>query len=52
MTLVANMNYSVPDELHRQAKSAAALKGVSLKQYVLDALAAAVEKDSKKGRRA
>ena len=51
MSLVANMNYSVPDELHRQAKSAAALKGVSLKQYVLDALAAAVERDQKRGKK-
>lgn len=51
MTGVANMNYAVPDELHRQAKSAAALKGVSLKQYVLDALTAAVEHDRKHGRK-
>lgn len=51
MTDVANMNYSVPDELHRQAKSAAALKGVSLKQYVLDALSAAVERDQKQRRK-
>lgn len=42
MKMVANMNYSVPDDLHRRAKAAAALEGVSLKDFLLRALEDAV----------
>ncbi len=41
MTTVARIHYEIPDDLHRQAKSAAALEGKSLKQFVIDALEAA-----------
>ncbi len=38
MQTVAKINYDLPDDLHRRAKSAAALQGVSLKQFLIDAL--------------
>lgn len=44
MKLVAHMNYEVPDELHRRAKAAAALQGVSLKDFLIQALEDAVAK--------
>lgn len=50
MTNVARIHYEIPDDLHRQVKSAAALEGKTLKQYVIDALAAAVDR-AQKGKR-
>lgn len=38
------MNYEVPDDLHRRAKAAAALQGVSLKEFLIQALEEAVAK--------
>jgi predicted HicB family RNase H-like nuclease len=32
------IHYEIPDELHRKAKSAAALQGVTLKDYIVAAL--------------
>jgi len=32
------IHYEVPDDLHRRAKAAAALNGVSLKNFVIEAL--------------
>jgi predicted HicB family RNase H-like nuclease len=49
VTDMANINVTVPDDLHRQVKAAAALEGKSLKDYVIEALAAAVRQQ--KGRR-
>lgn len=46
---VAIIKYELPDDLHRQAKAAAALKGISLKQYVIDALERAVAADRSAG---
>lgn len=51
MTDVARIHYEIPDDLHRQVKSHAALEGKTLKQYVIDALAAAVATAEKKARR-
>lgn len=48
MKPVANMNYEIPDDLHRRAKSAAALQGVSLKVFLIAALEEAVAKAEKK----
>ncbi len=42
------VHYDIPDALHRRAKGAAALKGVTLRQFVIDALEAAVA--AEKGR--
>lgn len=39
---VAHINQEVPEDLHRAAKAAAALRGVSLKEFVNEALRAAV----------
>jgi predicted HicB family RNase H-like nuclease len=47
------IHYEVPDDLHRRAKAAAALLGVSLKTFVIDALGQAThtaEKRRPKGR--
>lgn len=44
MRLVAHMNYEVPDDLHRRAKAAAAIEGVSLKDFLIRALEEAVAK--------
>ena len=45
MRTVARIHYEIDDELHRQVKSAAALKGITLKEYVIKALERAVEDD-------
>ncbi len=44
MRTVALINYDIPDDLHRRAKSAAALKGMTLKDFVVAALDEAVRK--------
>lgn len=41
---VARIHYAVPDDLHRRAKAAAALQGISLKDFVIAALEDAVRK--------
>ena len=43
MTTVTRVHYEIDDDLHRQAKAAAAMKGVSLKQFLEDALRSAVK---------
>jgi len=45
---MARIHYEIPDTLHREAKSAAALEGVTLKAFVIAALVAAV-KNTKRG---
>jgi predicted HicB family RNase H-like nuclease len=42
MSAVARVHYEIPDDLHRKAKSAAALQGLTLREFVIQALAAAV----------
>ena len=44
MRTVALIQYELPDELHRQAKAAAALQGMTLKDFVIAALEEAVKK--------
>jgi predicted HicB family RNase H-like nuclease len=44
---VARIHYEIDDDLHRRAKSQAALKGETLKAYIEQAIAAAVEADEK-----
>jgi uncharacterized protein (DUF1778 family) len=39
---LARIHYVIPDDLHRQVKAAAALRGRTLKQFVVEALEAAV----------
>ena len=48
---VAQLNMPIPDDLHRRAKSAAALAGVSLRDFTIEALEKAVAENEKKGRR-
>ena len=44
MSTVARIHYEIPDDLHRRAKAAAAMNGPTLKDFLTEALAAAVEK--------
>lgn len=39
------INYAIPDDLHRKAKAAAALRGLSLKAFVILALEQLVEEE-------
>ena len=39
---MAVIHYEIPDELHRTAKAAAALRGITLKDFLLEALNRAV----------
>ncbi len=48
---MAVIHYDIPDELHRKAKSAAALRGQTLKDFLIEALEKAT-KDSPTPRRA
>jgi predicted HicB family RNase H-like nuclease len=50
VTGVAAINYDIDDNLHRRAKAAAALEGVTLKQFLEDALEAAIKRSEKGGR--
>jgi hypothetical protein len=45
ITRVARVNYSIPDDLHRKAKAAAALRGVTLRDYVIEVLQEGVDRD-------
>lgn len=52
-TTVARIHYEIPDDLHRQAKSVAALRGMTLKDFVIAALSSAVSQpESSKPKRA
>jgi predicted HicB family RNase H-like nuclease len=50
VTNVALINYEIPDDLHRRAKAAAALQGVSLKAFLIDALSKATDAADRKKR--
>lgn len=47
MAPVAVLNVRIPDDIHHQAKVAAAIRGITLKEYVTQALAEKVERDKK-----
>ncbi|MDA8045967.1 MAG: toxin-antitoxin system HicB family antitoxin [Actinomycetota bacterium] len=42
---MARIHYEIDDDLHRRAKAQAAYRGVTLRAYIEQAIAAAVEKD-------
>lgn len=50
---VARIHIEVPDDLHRRAKAAAAMQGVTLKDFVIRALEGAIrpEVDERKSQR-
>ena len=48
MPSVPRVNVDLPDDLHRRAKAAAALQGVTLRDYLIAALTSAVAADEKK----
>lgn len=49
MSDVARIHYEIPDDLHRRIKAAAAMRGQTLKDFLIEALAAAVEDEPRKG---
>lgn len=50
MSEMTRVHYEIPDELHRRAKAAAAMRGVTLKDFLIDALERSVEADDRKER--
>lgn len=48
---MALLNYEIPDDLHRKAKAAAALEGITLKAFIERAIAQAVADAEKPARR-
>ncbi len=40
MSNVAAINYEIPDDVHRRAKAEAALRGMTLKDFLIEALEA------------
>ncbi len=45
---MARLHFQLDDDLHRQAKSAAALRGIPLKDYVTQAIADALKRDARR----
>lgn len=43
---MVNINIEIPDELHRRAKIAATLKGVTLKELLIETLEKRASKDA------
>jgi predicted HicB family RNase H-like nuclease len=52
VTDVARIHYEIDDDLHRRAKSAAALQGITLKAFLEQALEAATKAPPRAGRKA
>jgi len=48
MSDVARVHYEIPDHLHRKAKAAAAMQGLTLREFVIQALASAVDEADRK----
>ena len=44
---MAHIQYEIPDDIHHQAKIAAAVAGVTLKDYIIAAITAANQKGQK-----
>jgi Antitoxin ParD len=42
------INYEIPDELHHRAKALAALEGKTLREFIVEALADAVDRRARK----
>ncbi len=51
MPTVALIHYQIPDDLHRRAKSAAALNGQTLKDFLTEALETATKTAEKSPRK-
>lgn len=43
MSPMARVHYEIPDDLHRRAKARAAMDGKTLKDFLIEALTAAVD---------
>jgi uncharacterized protein (DUF1778 family) len=46
MTRVARIHYEIPDDLHRRVKAAAAMRGMTLKDCIVEVLSQAAEADA------
>ena len=42
---VARIHYEIDDDLHRRVKAAAAMRGLTLKAFIIEALQRAIEDD-------
>jgi hypothetical protein len=47
---MTRVHYEIPDDLHRRAKAAAALDGVTFKDFIIKAIEAATARNEKKTR--
>ncbi len=50
MIAVTLIHYEIPDDLHRRVKAAAALEGLTLKDYLIRVLEEAVHDEGKRKR--
>jgi predicted HicB family RNase H-like nuclease len=50
LSAMARIHYEIPDSIHREAKSQAALHGVTLKDYITAAISEKVARDAKRKR--
>lgn len=50
MATVARVHYEIPDDLHRRVKAAAAMRGQTLKVFLIEALQRAVDEDDRESR--
>jgi predicted HicB family RNase H-like nuclease len=48
---MARIHYEIPDEVHRRAKAEAALRGLTLRDYVIQALEQAIANNSTRAKR-
>ena len=49
MSAVPRVNIELPPDLHKKAKAVAALKGSSLKDFIIEAVDVAVKKGGRSG---
>lgn len=51
MPAIARIHYEIPDDLHRRVKAAAAMRGQTLKDFLIVALEAALDDEAPTRRR-
>ena len=47
---MARIHYVIPDDLHREIKAAAALRGLTLRAFIIEALEEAAKAQRRRGR--
>jgi predicted HicB family RNase H-like nuclease len=48
---MARIHYEIPEDVHRRAKAEAALRGLTLRDYVIQALEQAIANNSTRAKR-